>query len=235
MDPFLPPLLDAGRIDEARRQLAERRRGLVRKRDKAQADVDAAAAAVEATEAAIRDNRQQEQSLQREIDKCLAQEAAAQRALDAGIAADKAAHQRDTAAARRDDLETEVLEALEAREALETARDAQRTALAEAEEAQTKTMRVVGPALDALDAEDAEAARTQAAAREALPRELRGTYDTLVARKGRAVVVLDGRTCTACRRDLPYEPFNDVKAGRIIRCAGCGRYVVASFESPVAG
>ena len=65
----------------------------------------------------------------------------------------------------------------------------------------------------------------QAAARGALSPKLLATYDMLRSRKGgRAVAVLEGDSCSACRVAIPPSKLDEVlESEGLVYCGNCGR------------
>lgn len=141
-------------------------------------------------------------------------------------------HEIATAAGKRGDLETEVLEILEAEEGLA----AERPAL---EAAREKAARETGEALARLEAEDARLAALLAAldARRAeasalLEPAVRTRYEKVRASKGgRAVAAVTDGACGGCGRNLtPHAQQDARRRERLLACDGCGRMLMLPPE-----
>ena len=63
-----------------------------------------------------------------------------------------------------------------------------------------------------------------------LPREVQGVYERLRASLGTGTAAVEGRACSACHRDIPYETINRLTAGEIHGCAYCQRLLVVPAE-----
>jgi predicted nucleic acid-binding Zn-ribbon protein len=137
-------------------------------------------------------------------------------------------HEIATAAGKRGDLETEVLEILEAEEALA----AERPGL---EAAFEKAKHETGEQIARLDAEDARLAAALAAldakrteAEQPLEPAARSRYEKVRAsRAGRAVVAVVNGACGGGARTLtPHAQQDARKRDRLLVCDGCGRMMM---------
>ncbi len=137
-------------------------------------------------------------------------------------------HEIATAAGKRGDLETGVLEILEAEEALAAERPALEQALAKAkQETGEQLARIdaedarLAAAIAALDAKRAEAVRP-------LEPTARSRYEKIRAsRGGRAVVAITNGACGGCARTLtPHAQQDARKRDRLLVCDGCGRLLL---------
>jgi len=58
----------------------------------------------------------------------------------------------------------------------------------------------------------------------ALPEDVKGLYDRLVAAKGdSAMASVQGRTCSACYTEITAQNHNDLMQERLVLCKNCGR------------
>ena len=55
-------------------------------------------------------------------------------------------------------------------------------------------------------------------------------YNRMKVGKGTGVARIDGRSCRACHRDIPYEMINRVIAGEWQTCPSCQRTFVMVAE-----
>ena len=187
------------------------------------------------------------------IDKRLAESAARRRTLDGDIAAfdvqvkrfekqlesvtdqkqfEAVTHEIAAVKAKRDVLETDVLERLEAEDKDTTARPDKAHTLERAEaEALALTTKLDAEAsarkatLATLDTRRADAAAQ-------LDAGARSRYERLrVGRAGRAVAGIDQGACGACHRTLPPAALQEARRReRLVTCDGCGRFVMLASE-----
>jgi predicted nucleic acid-binding Zn-ribbon protein len=152
----------------------------------------------------------------------------ANRALATGAGdPDAAEHQRVSCIAIIDGLETDQLELMELRETLEAALSAREAELVTAEE------EVVAAAAACPPEVKIQTARLMAAKGDAI--HLRSKlhkvelvrYDALMARNRRPVSILKKDTCKACNRVQVPRAMQELKRGRLVQCAGCGRWLHA--------
>jgi predicted nucleic acid-binding Zn-ribbon protein len=61
---------------------------------------------------------------------------------------------------------------------------------------------------------------------ERLDAEVQVHYRRIVRGRGRGIAQINGRTCAACYRDVPYETVNRVIAGEVHTCPSCQRLLV---------
>ncbi len=152
----------------------------------------------------------------------------ANRALATGAGdPDAAEHQRVSCIAIIDGLETDQLELMDLRETLEVAlaqREAELviaekvvvdTAAACAPEVKTQTARLMASKGDAIHL------------RSQLHKVELVRYDALMARNRRPVSILKKDTCKACNRVQVPRAMQELKRGRLVQCAGCGRWLHA--------
>ncbi len=80
--------------------------------------------------------------------------------------------------------------------------------------------------LDFSDNTPADAEAQKAALRSAVPPQVLGHYDRLVARGKKGVALVRNQVCTGCHMRLPIGTVNTLMQGQDIQlCDSCGRYL----------
>ncbi len=152
----------------------------------------------------------------------------ANRALETGAGdADAAEHQRVSCIAIIDGLETDQLELMELRETLEATLAQRQAELVAAEEVVVEAAAACAPEVKV------QTARLMAAKGDAI--HLRSKlhkvellrYDALMDRNRRPVSILKKDTCKSCNRVQVPRAMQEIKRGRLVQCAGCGRWLHA--------
>lgn len=234
MDPYLEQLIPIAKLDDALFDLKERTvraKNKIAKADKGAKDASAARQAIDDQLAAL---KKEEKAHAAELTRLENLLAAANRALAEGMGdPDVAQRQIEKCSDLIDEHETGVLEIMETRDDLIEQGEAAKTAEAEAAANAADTRSSLLPQIDAFVAETKakDGERTTLVA--ALPRDIRNQYTSIHSQRGSALAELVDETCTACRHVVPLMRGSDVRAGRLVHCDGCGRWLYVEPQ-PVA-
>ncbi|MFT6147291.1 MAG: putative nucleic acid-binding Zn-ribbon protein [Myxococcota bacterium] len=152
----------------------------------------------------------------------------ANRALETGAGdADAAERQRVSCIAIIDGLETEQLELMDVRETLEAALLAREAELVAAEETVVTANAACAPEVKVQTARLMTAKGEAIYLRSKLHKVELVRYDALMDRNRRPVSILKKDTCKACNRVQVPRAMQELKRGRLVQCAGCGRWLHA--------
>lgn len=207
-----------------------------RKRKAARASVpaaqkarDNAEQAVSEAEQTLADHTDTERANQRKLNEYETFLERANRALATGAGDPEAAErQRVSCIGIIDDLETDQLELMDGRETLETALAARRAELVVAEEAVVAATAACAPEVKVQTARLMAAKGDAIHLRTKLHKAELVRYDALMARNRRPVSTLIKKDiCKACNRVQFPRAMQELKSGRLIQCAGCGRWLHA--------
>jgi predicted nucleic acid-binding Zn-ribbon protein len=226
VDIHVDDLVPIALLEEQEAALATHLRNAEVRVEKQRAIVARARERLAALDADLERNRKAEREAQEEIRKAQSLRSSAQRALDQGLGnAAAVEHQLATCAATLDRAETEVLELMMARDELTPIRAGVAKELDDAAAALTALEAETKPAVAAWKAEAQRAAAERQALRAKLPRDLGAAYDAVVARRGSGLARVVDKVCTACARAVPSQRLIDVRAGRLVQCDGCSRWL----------
>ena len=208
---------------------AERKRASARARvPNAQAKADKAQATLDAADKALADHAQQEHATERKVEEYQTHLSRAIRALETGAGdADAAERQRVNCLAILDDLETQQLEQMDEREVLEANVVGAKERVAEAQQAVGEAAAACAPAVKEQTARLMAAKGQAIHLRAQLHAEELARYDALLKRNRRPVSPLVRDTCKACNRVQVARAIQELKRGRLVQCAGCGRWLHA--------
>jgi hypothetical protein len=227
MHPDLEQLRIADAHDRTLRDLRKQKKVLEERLTGARARSTAAAADVARLDHALDANAQRQRELQRTIEQYENRRTSAQRVLETGAGdADAAQRQLDGVAAQLDALETELLERMEQQESDTAARVAARAEQADAD-AFLEAEEVQNPiGIAGLRAKFDAVLPLRRAALDALDAHIVDRYETLVARKGRAVAEVRAGSCGACQMVVRQQHIADLRRGLVQTCGGCGRWLL---------
>lgn len=226
MDPLLAALMPLARLEETERRLLEDVRQHTRRLAAASDAAQAARDAVAALEAEIAAHNTAMPPLEAELKAVQERRDRARLALDHGqIAGETAERQLRQLAERIGELEDTLLAHLDTIEALEgrltatlAERDAALVADADAQAHWTTPRRDAEANLEGIDTE-----RLAFAA--ALPASERTVYHGRRARRTYALSEMVDGVCASCHTQVPVQARGDLKAGRVISCASCSRWL----------
>lgn len=226
MDVHVDDLVPLALQEEREAALADRIRNAEKRLEKERAAVAQIRARLATLDAELERLRVEERAAQEEIRKAQGLRSSAQRALDQGLGNPAAVqHQLDTCAATLDRVETQVLEILLRRDELAPERAAVAKQVEEATAALATLQGDTAPAVAAWKAEAADTAAARKALRAKLPRDVGATYDTLHGKRGTALARVVDKVCVGCARAVPSQRLLDVRAGRLVQCDGCNRWL----------
>lgn len=151
----------------------------------------------------------------------------AQRALETGVGdADAAERQRVQCLEILDGLETDLLEMMETAEAHEATVAGRTQELADREADIGTEAEAAAPESAALERELTVLRGRRDGLREVIHDIEVKRYDALRGRKKRPVSPLvNGRDCKACNRVVVANTLTELRAGRLVGCGGCGRWL----------
>lgn len=171
--------------------------------------------------------KRRQHELQRKLDQYETRRRGALRALETGSgSADAAQRQLDQCTAILDDLETEQLEGMEAQDGLEEERSKADQALQEARDALAAREESTPAALAEIAGRRSDALGRRGGIVGGLGADRVKRYDTVKARRGTAVAMLQRGACKTCGTVAPKQQVADIMRGLMPPCKRCGRWLM---------
>jgi predicted nucleic acid-binding Zn-ribbon protein len=227
MDLTLAALVPLARMEERERRLKEDVRQHTRRVATPAEAARKAAEAVAALEAESAGHGRAMPALEAELKSAQDRRDRARTALDNGqISGETAERQVAQLTERMGQLEDTLLAHLDAIEALDTRIGQAKAAAAAASAAAGEAEATWGPQRAAAETELITIDAAREVAVQALPIADRGTFAGLRARKGYALSAVAGDLCALCNTAVPFTKRSDLKAGRVVSCSSCGRWLV---------